>query len=126
MALPIQPNTTCDVYRTGTTPPAAPAVAGVPCYLQPDWRAGQNEGTRPLTPTALVWTHVMLVDTSVDLRDGYIGTLAWGAQDTIYVPNQNGTAFRVIFIERVHSGRSEDHKRVYLDRQTPAWPTNEV
>lgn len=126
MALPIQANTTCDVYRTGTAPPAAPAVAGVSCYLQPDCRAGQDQGDRPMIPAALVWTHVLLVDTSVDLRDGYLGGLSFGNQDTVYVPNQNGTPFRVIFIERVHRGRSEDHKRVYLDRQTPTWPTNEL
>src|SRR5688500_15173210 len=126
MALPIQANATCDVDRNGTMPPAAPAAARVSCCVQPYWRAGQDEGDRPTVPAALVWTHVMLVDTSVARRDGYLGALAFGVQDTVYVPDQNGSPFRVIFIERVHRGRSEDHKRVYLDRQTPTWPTNEV
>ncbi|MCI0680681.1 MAG: hypothetical protein L0Y71_01140 [Gemmataceae bacterium] len=126
MALPIQPNTTCDIYRNGTAPPAAPAVAGVACYLQPDWRAGQDQGDRANLPAVLAWTHVLLMDTSVDVRDCYLGSLTFGAQDMVYIPDQNGTPFRVIFIERVHRGRAEDHKRVYVDRQTPTWPTNEL
>ena len=35
MPLPIAPNTTCDIYRVTNSPPAAPDVAGVRCYLGP-------------------------------------------------------------------------------------------
>ncbi|MCS7045112.1 MAG: hypothetical protein NZO58_02025 [Gemmataceae bacterium] len=126
MALPIQPNTTCDIYRFGVMPPAPPAVAAVPCYLQPAWRAGQEQGDRSTTPVQLCWTHIMLVETDVDLRDCYLGSLGAGFQDTVYVPDRHGTAFRVVFIERVHRNQALDHKRVYLDRQAPPWPTNEL
>jgi hypothetical protein len=126
MSVPIQPNTTCDIYRNGTMPPAAPAVAGAACYLQPDWRAGQDQGDRAGLPGTLAWTHVLLVDTTVDIRDSYTGALSAATQDTVYIPDQNGTPFRVTFIERLHRNQAQDHKRVYLDRQGPTWPTNEL
>ena len=126
MALPIQPNTTCDIYRFGTAPPAAPAVAAVACHLRPDWRAGQEQGDRVGALDPLVWTHVLLVSAGVDIRDAYTGAMGWTEQDTVYIPDQNGTAYKVTFIERVGSGGAADHKRVYLDRKTPTWPTDQV
>lgn len=126
MAIPFPPNATCDIYRFGVTPPAAPSVAGVACCLLPDWRAGQEQGDRSGGLSALVWTHVLFVDPTVDIRDAYTGAMARTEQDTVYIPDKNGTAFKVTFIERVRRNEAQDHKRVYLDRQTPAWPTNEV
>ena len=119
MALPQPPNTTCDIYRVGTAPPAAPATAAVPCVLRPDWRDGQQAtaGTRD-------WTHVLLVGPDVDLRDAYAGASTSAEQDSVYVPDQAGTRFKVVFIERVGAGTAGEHKRAYLDRQTPSWPTN--
>ncbi len=120
------PNITCDIYRFGTAPPAAPAVAAVAGYLRPDWRAGQEQGDRTGALAQLVWTHVLLVDASVDIRDAYTGGMGRTEQDTVYIPDQNGTAYKVTFIERVGSKEAQDHKRVYLDRQTPTWPTSQV
>jgi hypothetical protein len=124
MTLPISPNATCDIYRAGASPPAAPATAGAACFLQADWRGGNEAGDREVN--TLAWTHVMLVDVSVDIRDAYTGHMTSTAQDTIYVPDQSGTAFKVMFIERVQRGTPQEHKRVFLDRQTPSWPTNEL
>ena len=121
MALPQSPNTTCDIYRVATTPPAAPAVAGVPCVLRPDFREGQRAST-----IARVWTHLLLIDPAVDLRDYYTGASGTAEQDSVYIPDQAGTRYRVVFIERVGLGSAGDHKRVYLDRQQPTWPTNHV
>ena len=126
MALPIPPNTTCDIYRSGTAPPAAPSVAGVTCHLRPDWRGGQEQGDRTTVVSNLTWTHALLVDAAVDIRDAYTGGLSATTQDSVYVPDQNGTRFLVTFIERVFRGTPQDHKRVYLDRQTPSWPSNDV
>jgi hypothetical protein len=126
MPLPIPANTTCDIYRTGNAPPAAPNVPGVPCYLRPDWRAGQAEGTRTGLPAGLTWTHVLLVDVAIDIRDRYVGTLADMVQDSVWIPDKNGTQFVVTFVERVGRGTSLDHKRVYVDRAAPAWPTNDI
>ena len=126
MSLPVSANTTCDIYRSGNAPPAAPNVAGVACHLRPDWRAGQEQGTRAGLPAGLTWTHVLLVDVSVDIRDRYIGTLTDMVQDSIWVPDKNGTKFVVTFVERVGRGTASDHKRVYVDRAAPTWPTNEI
>src|SRR5690242_4039234 len=125
MSLPVAANTTCDIYRVGKSPPAAPDVPGVPCFLRPDWRAGQDNGDRAAVPNSLTWTHVLLVDVSVDIRDRYLGALGDAPQDSVYVPDQNGTQFFVTFVERIGRGTSLDHKRVYLDRATPTWPTDE-
>src|SRR5438034_751114 len=121
MALPIQPNTTCDIYRAGTAPPAAPAVAGVACFLQPDWRGGQEHGDRG---TQLVWTHLLLVDAGVDIRDAYTGAMTRVNQDAVYIPDKNGTAFTVAFIERVHRNLAErsEERRVGKECRSRWWP----
>lgn len=124
MSVPILPNTTCDIYRAGTAPPATPAVSAVPCVLRPDWRGGNRDGPRQVS--ALMWTHYMLVDPSVDIRDAYTGHMTSSPQDTVYVPDHTGTAFNVIFVERVQRGTPQEHLYVFLDRQTPGWPTNEL
>jgi hypothetical protein len=115
MSLPVAPNTTCDIYRTGVAPPSAPSVAAVPCVLQNDWRGGQ-QGRDRATGT-LTWTHVLLVDVAVDIRDAYIGASTLSPQDTVYVPDSTGTPYAVIFIEIVDHA----YKRAYLDRQLPDW-----
>lgn len=124
MSLPIQTNATCDIYRNGNAPPAAPDVAAVAGLLVPDWRRGQEAGDRG-SPW-LSWTHVLLVGPTVDIRDLYTGTAGSAAQDMVYIPDQNGTPFLVTFIELVQRGSPDVHKRVYLDRQTPTWPTDEL
>jgi hypothetical protein len=121
MSLPIT-NTTCDVYRSGTGPPAAPAVAGVPCYLTPK---GSSNQTTPY------FTHLLLVEPTVDVRDDLSGgTLAYGpGADRVFVPDQNGTEWRVLLVRRVGRGTSADHKQVLLMRVAGAavpWPTDEL
>ncbi len=120
MSLPVPGNTTCDIYRNGVSPPAAPSVAGVPCQLVPDWRMGQELGGRQVN--ALTWTHILLVDGATDIRDAYTGQETASVQDSVYIPDQAGTQYVVIFIEEVAPGSANAHKRVYLDRQTPNWP----
>ena len=125
MAVPVAPNTTCDIFRAGVFPPGgSPAVVGVPGFLKGDWRAGQEAGDRNVTE--LTWTHILLIDAGVDIRDGYTGASSLAQQDTVYIPDHTGTQFKVIFIERVQQGTPHEHKRVYLDRQTPTWPTNAI
>ena len=128
MALPVPPNVTCDVYHAGTNPPAAPAVAGVPCFLHADFRGGvAGAGAAAATAAQAVWTHVLLVDKAVDVRDAYTGSLVFTAGSDIYVPDQTGTRFRVVFVERIGIGTAQEHKRVYLDRgQPPSWPSNNL
>ena len=65
MSLPMAPNNTCDIYRTGHTPPATPDVAGVACYLMP---YGQSSLTTPN------YTHILYVAATVDIRDNFIAS----------------------------------------------------
>lgn len=119
MPLPIPATTTCDIYRTGTGPPATPAVSAVPCVLQNDWRGGQ--AARDRVAGTLTWTHLLLVDASVDIRDAYVGNSTLSTQDTVYIPDGTGTPYLVVFIEIVNVGAADAYQRCYLDRQTPSW-----
>src|SRR5436305_11351394 len=110
-SLPTAANTTCDVYRSGNAPPAAPDESAVPCFLRPAFREGE-EATEGRSP----YTHVMLVAADVDVRDWYVGGGSYSTQDTVYVPSGGAVSYRVRFIERVGRGTPLDHKRVYLDR----------
>ncbi len=124
MALPIAANVTFDIYRAGVAPPTDPDVVGVVGHLTCDFRGGQEGGDR-LT-NALCWTHILLIDVNVDIRDCYVGQGSYFAEDNIYIPDKDGTRFEVVFIERLHRGTPHEHKRVYLDRMAPTWPTNEL
>lgn len=109
---------TFDLYHTGNAPPAAPDVSGS-FTLRADWVGGQEHGERQ--SSGLCWTHIGYFPVTLDIRDAYTGNDAHTFQDTIYVPDQNGTAFVVTFIENLGTV-----KRVYLDRGSPNWPTNDI
>lgn len=122
MALPVPPNTTCAIFRNSGTPTNPPVAVGVPCFLRGDYRAGCDRSGSASAP----WTHVLLIDRDVDLRDAYQGALTYADQDHVCIPDENGTRFRVVFIERVGLGTAQDHKRAYLDRAAPTWPTDHL
>jgi hypothetical protein len=128
MALPVQTNTTCDVYHAPNVPPAAPDVTGLACFLRPAFREGQEAGEYGSSGH---FTHVMSVAADADLRDGNENAsggayLAGGDCDLVCVPDRNGTRFQVLFVERVARGTALDHKRAYLCRSTLTWPSNDV
>lgn len=125
MALPVQTNTTCDIYHFGSPPPpAAPSVAAVPGHLTASWQKALEKGEGD--SGSFRFTHIMLVSLSVDIRDAYtLGSVGFNA-DAVYVPDKNGTKFNVVFVERKLRGTSLDHKKVYLSRQTPTYPTNHL
>lgn len=114
-------NTTCDLYRPLTS--FVPTVSGIPCQLVADLAGG-----RPPVAGALQWTHYLLVNATVDVRDG--GTRAAGADaityadgDGIMVPSgASNTRYVVVWVEYVQRGQPGEHKRVYLLRDTAAWP----
>src|SRR5262245_4527836 len=124
MSMPVTPNTTCDIYRTGNAPPAAPDVAAQACHLTADFYTGTEHGEGDAT--ARRYSHVLLVGPGVDIRDDYNLGVMGANFDNVYVPDQNGTRFSVIFVERKLAGTPHDHKKVYLARWAPAWPTQEV
>jgi hypothetical protein len=68
---------------------------------------------------------VLLADVNADIRDVF-SDWAVGAGDTVYVPDQNGTAFRVVCVEVRGRGGPGAVRRVYLDRHLPSWPTNNL
>src|SRR5262249_28884507 len=125
MSLPLAPNTTCDIYRAGNAPPAAPDVAVVPCVLSAAYDRGL-EADEDVTAFRHKFPHALLVDAATDIRDAYSQGVIAGTADAVYVPDQNGTGFRVVFVERQQRGAAQDHKRVYVRRILPTWPTNEL
>src|SRR5689334_1450528 len=113
--MPVQANTTCDVYHPPNAPPSAPDVAALPCFLRPAFREGQQAGEFATTDH---YTHVMTVAADADVRDDNssttTGAYVVGANaDTVWVPDKNGTRFHVFFVERVARGTPLDHRRVY-------------
>jgi hypothetical protein len=127
-------NTTCDIYRGLHSPPSVPDVAGVKCLLTPDFASGHLAAVTPGT-TGLRWTHVLLVGPAVDIRDEYPSnptnpgleqSPSSGIPDHLYVPDKGGTEFVVIFVERLGRGTLGDCKRVYLQREAPTWPSNDL
>ena len=115
-------STTCDIYR-GNPPPnnATPAATDVPCQLV----ASYLSGSRALNNNLKTWTHYIVLNSNVDIRDGYQGsTQVWQYQnaDTIHIPSGGTTAYAVVFVEVRGRGTVGEHKRVYLDRQGPSWP----
>ncbi len=124
MATALPGNSTCDVYHGGSAgPPAAPDVAAVSGRLLADFggrmELGESEDKQ------FRYTHVLLVDAGADIRDGF-GAWASGGGDTVYIPDKNGTAFRVVHVEITSPGGAGAARRVYLDRKLPPWPTNNL
>jgi hypothetical protein len=80
--------------------------------------------------TYLRWTHFALVPLNTDIRDPYLGGLTGlnvsAGQDTVYVPDKNGTKFQVVFVERLNRGTAQDCLRAYLQRTAPSWPTQQL
>ena len=114
--LPLAANTSFDLYRGGAVPPADSTVAGLAGYLE------------VAMPQALVagrhvdawqrFTHRLLVDLSVDVRDLFDGgSLASGNPDAVYIPDGTGVGYRVAFVERRLRGTAFDHLCVYLSRR---------
>jgi hypothetical protein len=123
MGLPLPPTTTFDLYRLPNAPPSAPTSAGNPCVFRPNYYAGleHGEGDGP----TFRCDAVLLCDLGVDVRDNYDTGTPSGQADNLFLPNQHGTQWKVIFVERVGWGTATDHKRVYLQRAAlPPWPTS--
>jgi hypothetical protein len=124
MATALPAGTTCDVYRQGRSPPAAPDVAGVAGYLQADYAGRMEAGAGEAAQYR--FTHVLLVDAGADVRDSFWGWAANATADTVYIPDKNGTAFKVVHVEVVGRGSPAAARKVYLDRKLPPWPTNNL
>jgi len=122
-ALPLPANATCDIYRAGRAPPSAPDVAGVSINFQhtvhhQKWKPNAAQQNAPIQ----VYEYIAIVPLNTDIRDNGNGG---ASQDTIYVPNQNGTPFTVVWVERI-GHPSGDFLRAYLTRNTTTFPTTNL
>ncbi len=124
MPLPLPPNTTCEIYRSGNVPPASPDVASQRCALHADYERRMETGESEVRP--LRYTHVLLLDPLTDVRDGFSQFDQAGTEDSVFIPDRNGTRFRVVLVEPRALGTPTYHKKVYLDRYAAAWPTTNL
>ncbi len=111
---------TLAIYRFTSAPPNPPS-ATASGTLRGAFRAGLERGEGYLG--GLFFTHVLIVPKATDVRDGtrLDSQSPQGTQDSVYVPDQNGTKFIVLWVERIGSV-----KRVYLQRVSGVditWPT---
>jgi hypothetical protein len=122
MALPAALlTTTCDVYRPFGA--ASPTLTNVPCHLAAVFGEGQ-----PRSANALWWTHYLLVDAGVDVRDGCARSagadaVTYADGDQVVVPaGADHTSYVVVWVEVVARGQAGEYKRVYLLRHQAHWP----
>ena len=111
---------TCDIYRAGA---ATAAATDVPCQLVPDFERGRQR----FAGEANAYTHYLILDAAVEVRDGSAGVASNNPAnaDTVKVPGGGAVAvsYTVVYVEYHNRGGAGEHKRVYLNRGTPPWPT---
>lgn len=114
--LPLTPNVRVTISRGGS-----PIAADVPGYLE----GAYDEGLESAEADAdFRYTHLLLVDDAVDVRDDFADFSAASGRDVIHLPGAGGTPLEVVYVERQYFGL--DVKRIFLNRQPPPWPTNEL
>lgn len=123
MPLPIAANVRFAIYRATDPPPADPAATDVPGYLEGAYDEGLEKAE---SLPAFRYTHLLLVDGDVDLRDDFRTFGVSDDRDVIYIPDASGTPFEVVFVERPFRGGAIDVRRVFLNRRLPPWPTSDL
>ncbi len=103
-----RPNTTFDIYLSGSLPPAAPDVTGAQGYFLERFQQGNecNEGDR-----TFLWSALLEVSVGVNLPDNYPSTVS---DTTIWLPDKNGSPWTVVFTSTVRDYPGHPFKRVYL------------
>ena len=109
------PNTTCDYFEDGHLPETDPPdLAAVPIFLDGDFMRG-NLGIGNLR-----WTHLLKVRGNVEIQ------AADSPANLVYVPNKDGTCFEIVFVEVLERGKAGSFKRVYLERKSIPWPSEQL
>ena len=109
------PNTTCDYFEDGHLPETdSPDLAAVPIFLDGDFMRG-NLGIDKLR-----WTHLLQVGGNVEIL------AADAPANRVYVPNKEGTCFEIVFVEVLERGKANSFKRVYLERKSITWPSEQL
>ncbi len=117
MAMPLAPNTTCDIFRFDKSPPDDdPNEPGVRVHLTAEYAKGLEMGeTR--AKADIKFTHIMLVEPDLDIRDDFKDLVPTVSQsDKVFIPDEDGTEYVVVHVNRQGKGTATDHKRVYLRR----------
>jgi hypothetical protein len=106
-------NTTFDLYLNGRFPPAAPDVAGLTGCLRDRFELGSEAtGFKKIgSARQFVWTTILELPLGPNIPDAYPGA---PSRTMIWVPDQNGTPYSVIYVERERAYRGADFLRVYL------------
>jgi hypothetical protein len=109
------PNTTCDYFKDGHLPETDPPdLTAVPIFLDGDFMRG-NLGIDKLR-----WTHLLKVKANVEILAADLAT------NHVYVPNKDGTCFEIVFVELLERGKAASFKRVYLERKSITWPSEQL
>jgi hypothetical protein len=109
------PNTTCDYFEDGHLPETdSPDLAAVPIFLDGDFMHGT------LGIDKLRWTHLLKVRANVEIL------AADSPANRVYVPNKDGTCFEIVFVEVLERGKAGSFKRVYLERKSIIWPSEQL
>lgn len=109
------PNTTFDYFEDGHLPETdAPDLSSVSCFLDGDFMRGN------LGIDKLHWTHRLFVAGNVEIL------AADSPANHVYVPDKDGTCFEIIFVEVIGRGKAGSFKRIFLERKTITWPSEEL
>jgi hypothetical protein len=129
MTLAVPSNVTVSIYAGSN--PGSPYAVGALRSTQQGYLLPRVQDGRFGSAQWLKWTHWLLLNPGVDVRDAYNSQLdpsrnnALG--DTVIeldAAGVNKTAWYVAFVELVGAGTPAAHLRCYLDRFQPSgWPT---
>jgi hypothetical protein len=118
-------NTTFDFYLAPNVPWTNAIITSQPCHLDSEFEMAtqHSHGSNP----SFRWTHVMCIQENQQVQDtwpdnpaNYVTCPAANAAD------QQPTPFLVVFVETVNRNTPQEYKRVFLQRQTPIWPSNDL
>jgi hypothetical protein len=108
--------TTCDIRRPFGS--ASPIASGIPCRLTSDFRNSRHAEDVP------DWTHYLILDSSVDVRDGVTrlagsNALTYVDGDEVRIPSgSTSPRYVVVWVEVANLGTPNEYKRVFLMRHS--------
>jgi len=113
------PNTTYDFCIAPNDAPAAPDKSAIKAHLEAEFEMATQHAQNDAN---FRWTHRMYVQDTEDIRDTWPANPA----NKVYIPDETGTAFLVVFVETLNRNTPQQCKRVFLRRQSPHWPTDQI
>jgi len=113
------PNTTYDFYISPNDAPAAPDKCAIKAHLEAEFEMATQHAQNDAN---FRWTHGMYVQDTEDIRDTWPANPA----NKVYIPDKTATAFLVVFVETLNRNTPQQYKRVFLRRQSPHWPTDQL